>query len=218
MVADLFILRRLTRLQKRSEDRTPAAASHIAGIILAAGGSSRFGSPKQLLTYHGENLVHRAARIAIESRLSPVIAVLGAYASSVEIFLEDLAAVMILVNEDWKRGQASSLRLGVEKAIASGCEAALVMLADQPLVDGTSLASLVRSYGSDSRVVAARYSGVLGVPALFGSEYFEKLLALTGDHGAGKWLRANPGIVTAVDMNEAAVDIDTPDDVKHLPH
>jgi CTP:molybdopterin cytidylyltransferase MocA len=59
---------------------------------------------------------------------------------------------------------------------------------------------------------------VIGAPAIFGSEYFETLLSLTGDHGAGQWLRANASAVTGVNLNEAAVDIDTPDDLTHLPH
>ena len=142
---------------------------------------------------------------------------LGAYRESVESFLAGLEPLIIVGNEEWETGQASSLRAGIRQAKASGSDAALVMLADQPLVDSNSIASLVRTYGRAGRVVASRYSGVVGAPAIFGSGYFDKLLTLTGDHGAGKWLRANADLVTAVDMNEAAVDVDTPDDLKHLP-
>ena len=213
----LFILLRLTRLQRKADRNHGAKPSRIAGIVLAAGGSARFGSPKQLLTHHGENFVRRAARAALESGLDPVIVVLGAYGESVEIFLAGLEPLVVVVNEEWKTGQASSLRAGIGQAMRSGSDAALVMLADQPLVDSSSIASLVRAYERDGRVAGSRYSGVVGAPAIFGSEYFDKLLSLTGDHGAGKWLRANADLVTAVDMDEAAVDVDTPDDLKHLP-
>lgn len=203
-------------MSRKAEEPKNASRARIAGIILAAGGSSRFGAPKQLLTHHGENLVRRAARAAIEARLRPVIIVLGAYAPSVELFVADLDAV-VAVNQDWQSGQASSLRTGIERAIHERCDAALVMLADQPLIDSASIALLVERYAEGSQIVASRYSGVLGAPAIFGSKHFEKLLALAGDHGAGKWLRANPDLVSAVDIVEAAVDIDTPDDLKHLP-
>lgn len=160
--------------------------------------------------------MRRAGRAAIEAGLSPVIVVLGAYASTVELLITGLEPVEVVVNDAWQTGQASSLRLGIEHAASVGCDAALVMLADQPLIDSSSIASLVCLYDKDHRVVASRYSGVLGAPAIFGSEYFGDLLALTGDHGAGRWLRTSPEVVSAVDMDEAAVDIDTPDDLKHL--
>jgi CTP:molybdopterin cytidylyltransferase MocA len=65
-------------------------------------------------------------------------------------------------------------------------------------------------------LVAAHYSGTIGAPAIFGSEFFGELKQLTGDHGAGKWLRERLEQVTNVDLDEAAMDIDTPDDLKHL--
>lgn len=214
---DLFILRRLTRLQKNPDGSGSNAPARIAGIILAAGGSSRFGAPKQLLTHHGENLVRRAARSASEAGLSPVIVVLGAYASSVEVFLAGLESIVLVVNEEWESGQASSLRAGLKKAVGHGCDAALIILADQPLVDRESIAKLIGKFAGSNRVVASRYRGVLGAPALFGSEFFDELLSLDGDHGAGQWLRSRPELVTPVGIDAAAFDIDTPDDLKHLP-
>jgi CTP:molybdopterin cytidylyltransferase MocA len=215
--ADLSILRRLTRLQKSSDGSGSNSPARIAGIILAAGGSSRFGAPKQLLAHRGENLVRRAARSASEAGLSPVIVVLGAYASSIEIFLAGLEFVVLVVNEEWESGQASSLRAGAQKAAGLGCDAALIILADQPLVDRDSLTKLVGCFTLTERVIASRHSGVLGAPALFGAEYFDDLMSLGGDHGAGQWLRSHPELVTPVDIDEAAFDIDTPDDLKHLP-
>ena len=214
---DPFILRRLTRLLKKPDGSGSNSPARVAGIILAAGGSSRFGAPKQLLTHHGENLVRRAARSAAEAGLNPVIVVLGAYASSIELFLAGLKSVVVVVNGEWQSGQASSLRAGVEKAAGLRCDAALIILADQPLVDRESLTKLVGSFTRTDRVIASRYSGVLGAPALFGAEYFDDLVSLHGDRGAGQWLRSHPDAVTAVDIDEAAFDIDTPDDLKHLP-
>ena len=187
-------------------------------MILAAGGSARFGTPKQLVTVHGENLVQRSARIAVDAGLDPVIVVLGAYASTIEIFLSGFNRVTTVANEDWQTGQASSLRAGIKQAAKLDSDAALIILADQPLVDEKSLAHIVSAFDNEHRIVASQYAGVLGAPALFGKEFFADLLELDGDHGAGTWLRKNPNAVTAVKLDEAAVDIDTPDDLKQFPH
>lgn len=190
----------------------------MAAIILAAGGSARFGTAKQLLTQHGENLVHRTARVAIEAGIESVIVVLGAYATSVESFLADIPQLTVAINGNWQRGQASSIHTGIERARGSKFDAALIMLADQPKIEASSIRSLLDRFDENHRVVASQYNGILGAPAIFGAEYFDKLLELTGDHGAGRWLRSNERSVTAVKMDEAAIDIDTPDDLKHFPH
>jgi CTP:molybdopterin cytidylyltransferase MocA len=188
----------------------------IAAVILAAGGSARFGFPKQLLTHQGQNLVRRAAIAAIDAKLSPVIVVLGAYASTIAQQLAGLDSVTTVENADWMKGQATSLKLGIEAARSANADAALVMLADQPLIDSDSLAKLIRKYDEGCRLVAAHYSNTIGAPAIFGSEFFGELKHLSGDHGAGKWLRERGDEVTTVDLEEAAMDIDTPDDLKHL--
>lgn len=178
-------------------------------MILAAGGSSRFGRPKQLLEIDGENIVHRCARFARAVRLDPVIVVVGEEAARVG----EIPGATLVVNAQWKTGQASSLRAGLEHVIEGGSDAALVMLADQPNVDAAALKRLVGRYDSAHDIVAASYSGTIGAPAIFGAKHFGKLLELTGDEGAGKWMRERLDRVTAVSMNEAATDIDTPDDL-----
>ena len=213
---DRFILHWPHSLHANPEE-AETVAPRIAAVVLAAGGSSRFGTPKQLLTHHGENLVRRAAREAIHAGLNPVIVVLGAYARSIEPFLAGLEPVSVAVNEKWESGQASSIRIGLERAASLRCDAAAVILADQPLIESSSLTELIVKFREGHRLVASRYSGILGAPALFGSEYFAQLNALSGDFGAGTWLRRNADEVTAVDMPEASVDIDTPHDMRHLP-
>jgi CTP:molybdopterin cytidylyltransferase MocA len=188
----------------------------IAAIILAAGGSARFGSPKQLLDHHGENVVQRAARAATEAGLWPVIVVLGAYASLIVSFVVGSPDIIVVVNEQWESGQASSLRAGIEQAAQVWSDGALIMLADQPLIDTASLEKLLAAFDGEHRIVASHYNNILGAPAIFGAEHFESLAALEGDHGAGAWIRERVDQVTAVTMSEAAFDIDTPDDLKHL--
>lgn len=188
----------------------------IAGVILAAGGSARFGSPKQLITHYGENIVRRAARAALEAGLNPVIVVLGAYASTILPFLAGLDSVVTVLNDNWEDGQSTSLITGLDEAQRQECDAAVILLADQPGIDSDSIERLVREY-EPHQAVASEYGGILGAPALVPSEFFSELRTIRGDQGAGKWLRENPDRVTAIAMSEAAFDIDTPDDLEHLP-
>jgi CTP:molybdopterin cytidylyltransferase MocA/pimeloyl-ACP methyl ester carboxylesterase len=188
----------------------------IAAIILAAGGSTRFGSPKQLAEFRGENLVHRAARSASEAGLSPIIVVAGDETQDIRQLIAAIPGVVVVANRDWASGQASSVRVGIESAMSAGADAALIMLADQPLIDSGCLRSLISRFDSKHEIVAASYSETIGAPALFSSRFFPELLQLSGDEGAGKWLRANRHKLTAVQIPEAATDIDTPDDLpKH---
>ena len=193
-----------------SQDETRA---RIAGIILAAGGSARFGSPKQLITHYGENIVRRAARVAIEAGLSPVIVVLGAYASTILPFLAGLDSVMTVLNDSWEEGQSTSLITGLDEAQRQECDAVVILLADQPGIDSDSIERIVREY-EPHHAVASEYAGTLGAPALIPAEFFDELRRIRGDQGAGKWLRENPARVTTIAMSEAAFDIDTPDDLK----
>ncbi len=181
-------------------------------MILAAGGSTRFGSPKQLFEYEGQPLVRRAATTAAAAGLDPVIVVLGAHAEEVAKALASMGSLTLVTNAGWHTGQASSLTLGIEAAIAANAEAAVVMLADQPLVDARSLERFVTAFRAGHRVIAASYEDTFGAPALFGAEHFGAIMSLPGDHGAGRWLKENSSIVTTIRMDSAAVDVDSPED------
>jgi CTP:molybdopterin cytidylyltransferase MocA len=190
------------------------ARASIAAVILAAGASSRLGAPKQLIDFRGEPLVRRATRAAVEAEASPVVVVLGADAPSIAPLLEGLGHVSTAVNEQWQSGLAASVAVGMREVqrLCPRCDAVLITTADQPLVGGEALRALLDAYEGDARLVAAEYSGTIGVPAVIGSEYFDALLALEGDAGAGRWLRSRVSEVRRVPLPEAAVDIDTAED------
>ena len=190
-------------------------------MLLAAGGSSRLGRPKQLLVHEGEPLVRRAARAALDAGTGPVVAVLGAEADAVRAALDGLPGVRTVVNERWATGLASSLAAGIGAVLAGAegtgaCDGVLVLLADQPLVDASALGRLLQAFGAEHRVVASSYAGTLGVPAVFGREHLAALQRLGGDRGAGAWLRERRAEVTAVPMDAAALDVDTAADVARL--
>lgn len=196
-------------------DRPPAADAQIGAIVLAAGGSSRLGRPKQLIEYHGVSLVRRAVLTAIEARLTPVV-VLGCEADACRGRIADLSA-LVVVNERWERGIGFSLRLGVEHLRReTAANAAVVMLCDQPLVDAAALGRIVSAYRRGSAVVAAKYAGTLGVPALFSGAWLGRLTGLADDAGAkGVILEAGAAAV-GVDVPEAAIDVDSEADLRRL--
>ena len=197
-------------MMTRSNTRPP-----IGSVVLAAGGSTRFGSTKQLLIHDGEPLVRRAAKAALEAGAKPVMVVLGADAPMVALELSKLRNVLTVINTHWATGLASSLSTGLRALMEiAGCDAVLVTLADQPNVDAASLRKLTDAFDNDHRIVASAFAGTIGVPAIFGCEYVKDLMRLEGDTGAGKWLREHPDKVTTVDLPEAETDIDTVEDLE----
>jgi CTP:molybdopterin cytidylyltransferase MocA len=187
-------------------------------VVLAAGASSRLGTPKQLIDFRGEPLVRRAARAALEAGASPVVVVLGAEAARIAPALAGLTDVSTVVNAQWERGLASSLAAGIREVqrLLPRCDAVLITTADQPLVGYVALRALLDTFAGEARLVAAEYSGTTGVPAVIGSEHFDAMLALEGDAGAGRWLRTQLDAVRRVPVPEAAVDIDTAEDIALL--
>jgi molybdenum cofactor cytidylyltransferase len=158
-------------------------------------------------------LVRKAAQSAIDAGAKFVFVIIGADAESVARSVAGMPAVRALHNQDWMEGQATSLALGVRAILSqTSCDGALVTLADQPFVDGAALASLISAFDEDHRLVASAYNSTIGVPALFGREFLDELGKLTGDSGAGSWLRARRELVTAIPLEGAALDIDTPSD------
>jgi CTP:molybdopterin cytidylyltransferase MocA len=189
----------------------------IGTVILAAGASQRFGSPKQLLVHKGQSLVRAAAKAATAAHTSPVIVVLGAHKAQVAAELTRLRGVRTVVNEHWASGLASSLAVGLRALMEiSGCDAVLIMLADQPGVDAVALKKMIAAFDADHRIVAAAYADTVGVPAIFGCEHIKELMTITGDKGAGQWLRDHLDRVTTVPLPEAELDIDTSQDAEQL--
>ena len=189
----------------------------IACIVLAAGGSTRFGKAKQLYELSGETLLHRAARAAIESNLSPIVVVTGAKGEAVEASIADYDSLVMVRNDGWESGLASSIStgLGVLEEYSS-IDGVMITLADQPLVTSSSLDRLLAAFDSEHRIVAAGYNETVGVPVVIGSEHIPALLGLDGDRGAGLWIRRQLEAVTVIPIPEAAVDIDSSDDLERL--
>lgn len=190
------------------------AGVKIGAVILAAGASSRLGQPKQLLEYHGETLVRRVARAALDAGCRPVALVLGAVREKIAVTVRDLE-LTILPNDAWERGMGTSIRLGV--AALRDCDALFLLASDQPMVSPDLLRELIATQNETQKPMAASaYTGTIGVPALFTRACFAQLLALGDVSGAKALLLARPDEVASVPFAAGAVDIDTPGDYRTL--
>lgn len=162
----------------------PAGHAPVAGIVLAAGHSSRMGHNKLLLEVAGEPLVRRTARRAVEAGLSPVLVVLGFEAERVRQALAGLPVTEVL-NPDYERGINGSVSRGIA-AVPAGCSAAIVILGDMPLVTAPMLEALVtRHRETGASLVLSMYGDVQAPPTLYGRELFAEFHTRSGE-GCGK--------------------------------
>ena len=178
-------------------------------VILAAGGSSRLGRPKQLVRFRTRALLRRAVDAGMRATGRPAIIVVGAEALRLRALLRRSHPMSVVVNNaGWRIGLAGSLRAGVG-AVPMDARAVLFMLSDQPHVDAGGLSRLIAAWSRrPGRCAAARYAGGIGVPAILPRPAWRRLRELSGDVGARKVLEATPAL-TIVDMPEAAADVDT---------
>jgi molybdenum cofactor cytidylyltransferase len=181
----------------------------IAGLILAAGAGTRFGpEPKLLAKLDGRPLLEHAVRAQCDVReLERVVVVLGSHAEELLASVELVRAEPVIC-ENWRDGQAASLRCGV--AALAGADKVLVTLGDEPLI--TPL--LIGRFLEEPAGTRAVYDGRPGHPVVFGPEQFRALQRLTGDIGARELLRGGPTIECAELCSGR--DVDTPDDLEAI--
>ena len=188
-------------------------------IILAAGSSSRLGSPKQNLVYRGQTLLQRAIQTALTSVChEKVVVVLGANEGEIRPSISD-ELVYITYNPHWQEGMSSSIRLGITELlrIEPNIKAAILMLCDQPFVDPLLIYQLTeKKADSFSSIIACTYRDTLGVPVLFDASYFPRLLMLQGKEGAKTLIRDFPNDVATIAFPLGAIDIDTIEDYERL--
>jgi molybdenum cofactor cytidylyltransferase len=156
----------------------------VAGVLLAAGTSSRMGRNKLFLPLRGESVLRRAVGTALAAGLEPVVVVLGHESERAQKELAGLRCATVL-NPDFAQGINTSLRSGIA-AVPEHCQAALVMLADMPFVTREMLQTVVQRYRSGTfPLVVSSYEGVNAPPMLYDRSLFAELRALDGD-GCGK--------------------------------
>lgn len=187
----------------------------LHAAILAAGPSTRFGSPKQLARLGGALVLHRAVANAAGVAGHSVSVVLGAHAREVAPALR-LSSASVVLNRDWAEGLASTIRAAV-RGTPPRCEALLLLLADQAAVSGEDLRRLFAAWRRHPVLIAAAlHGGAPGLPAIFPRWAFTDLLELRGDRDAGQVLRRNVDRVVRVPMPNAGLALDTPEDLLTL--
>lgn len=187
--------------------------SDVAAIVLAAGRGTRFGSePKLLAHLNGKPLVRHVAEAAVHASVQPVIVVTGHRAEDVEEALSGLP-VWAVRNPHFAEGLSTSLKKGFAE-LPSDARAAIILLADMPLVASSLIDELVEAWRAmkEPAALIPTVDGRRGNPVVLARALEPSLMSLSGDAGAGAILRRHPGVVEWPIRNRAVLqDIDTPE-------
>ncbi len=215
VLADLATATNTVQISEESKIFT--VHEQTAGIILAAGASSRFGGFKQVLEFRGKPLVRYAAEAALAAGLLPVVVVTGNQTEQVRKALEGLP-LNFSHNPDWESGQSSSIRAGLQ-ALDPAVGAAIFLLADQPLVTPDLLQALIAHHSASlAPIVAPLVDGQRANPVLFDRFLFAALSALQGDSGGRQlFSRCRPTWIPWLDRS-ILIDVDSPEDLDALNH
>lgn len=192
------------------------AVPRVAGLVLAAGSSTRMGRNKLLLDLDGRPVVRRVVEAAIGAALDRVVVVLGHEADVVRAALEGLACESI-VNPDHAKGVGTSLRAGL-RHVASSADAAVVILADMPFVTSSTIAGVVRLHReTGARLILSHYGDVQAPPTLYGRALFAEVLGVP-DGKSGKQVaeRHRDEAAIAVWPESALRDIDVAGDYEAI--
>ena len=196
-------------------DRTP---SQIAAVILAAGASTRMGTPKQILQWRGKSLLRSITETAIAADCDPIIVVLGASGDRIQAQIIDLP-VQIINNPQWQTGMGSSIRNGIQALLDRNpnVRAAILLLCDQPFVSPQIIWQLRSVYDATNQsIVASRYQDTIGVPALFDRQLFPELLKLDCAEGAKVVIKNHLNTTATIDFPQGSIDLDTPQDYQQI--
>ena len=192
-------------------------------MLLAAGQGSRFGRPKALVELDGQTLAERGIGMLRAGGADPLLIVTGA----AEVELGPEHRIRTIRNDEWRTGMGSSLRAAlralsdpdVGPEVGPEVGAAVVALADQPLVGAEAVSPLIAAHQAGASVAVAAYHGRPRNPVLLAREHWPEVIAMaTGDQGARAFLRARPELVTLVECGDTGRpdDIDTPADLERI--
>lgn len=186
----------------------------IAGVILAAGASRRYGAVKQLVELDGTSLLgHAIDSVGSVAEVDEVVVVLGANAQAI-MKVTPLGRARVVVCRDWERGISASLAAGLD-AVA-GAECAVVCLADQPLVGMAAIRRLLAARDGAAAALAASYDGGPDHPVLLERSQFPRALELEGEEGPIALLEGAGARLVDCDGAGCPLDLDTPADLLRL--
>lgn len=197
----------------------------VAGVLLAAGSGSRLGRPKALVVVGGQTLAGRGVALLRAGGADPVIVVTGATGPDSDVAdgtgpggASSAGSVVTVHNADWGTGMGSSLAVGLG-AVPGDCSAAVLALADQPLVGPEAVRRLLAAHAAGASVAVACYDGRPRNPVLINREHWPEVVALAvGDVGARPFLRAHRDLVTEVECGDTGRPdhVDSPEDLARV--
>ena len=188
---------------------------NVFGIVLAAGASSRFGSTKQLAKIDGITLVQSAHDVATQAFAANTVLVVGHDWQPVFAACQPRQG-FLLRNQGFTDGLGTSIAQAV-RAVQHTADAVVVLLADQVRISADHVLSLVATWdGSQDQIVATKYAGIVGAPTLFPRGCFADLAMMKGDSGGRQLLSDERFQLKTLEFDAAAVDIDTPDDLRRI--
>ncbi|MGD0124858.1 MAG: nucleotidyltransferase family protein [Terriglobia bacterium] len=188
----------------------------IAGLILAAGESSRMGTPKATLAYRGRTFLEAIVETLREGGLERILVVLGHQAAEIQ---PRVHSAQVVINPDYRSGQTSSLQAGLRALIADDTEAVLLCLVDHPAVSTETVRMMASAFRECAApVVIPTYHGRRGHPVLIGRHLFEELLALTAGAGADSVVRKYRAATKFVEVEDEGIiiDVDDPESYRRL--
>jgi len=194
----------------------PDRSGPVAGILLAAGTSSRMGSNKLLFELNGESVLRGAVRRALAGGLSPLLVVLGHEADKSRGELDGLPCQTV-INPHFEQGINSSLKTGVS-GLPADVGAALVMLADMPFVTPEMIAAMIDRYrATEAPLVISDYEGINAPPMLYDRSLFDELLAMTGEGCGRQVVKRHRQEAEVLSWPAAALaDLDVPEDYERM--
>lgn len=191
--------------------------SGVSAIVLAAGSSTRMGTPKPLVRVGGQAMLQRVLSTLHESQVDEIIVVLGHCAQLIRDSVSFGRAKPIL-NESYRQGMASSIQVGLSN-VSSAAQAALIVLADQPFLKPLTISVLIDAYRlHNAEIVVPVHKGFRGNPVLLSRAVFAEVFALTGDVGFRAIFATHPVGTLKVPVDDAGIltDLDTPADVQRV--
>jgi len=196
-----------------------ALSPSFAGLILAAGASSRMGRDKALLPWRDGTFLSSAIG-ALQAATDLVIVVAGANAASLEP-IADANAAFLVVNPDPQQGQFSSLLAGLQDVLNRGRDAAIVTLVDRPPAEVETIQQLKAAFlssGEQTWAVVPEYLGKHGHPIVIGREMIEAFLRTPVHSSAREIEHANQAHILYVPVNDPLItaNVDTPEDFEKL--
>ncbi len=190
----------------------------IAGLVLAAGESSRIGADKALLRFHGRTFLETILQTLRDAGLKRIAVVLGHHAEEIQRAL-DLENIEVVINPDYRRGQTSSLQAGLEALAGTEIEAVVLCLVDHPAVAVETIRQLIAAFQqSGAPVVVPTYKGQRGHPVVIGRALFGELSVLNAGDGANAVIRKYRDQTQFLPVEDDGIllDVDDPESYRRL--